>query len=36
MLREEHTQLTEEIETLYREWERLTDEFGVLDDTIEG
>jgi ATP-binding cassette subfamily F protein 3 len=36
VLREEHTQLTEEIETLYREWERLTDEFGVLDDTIEG
>jgi ATP-binding cassette subfamily F protein 3 len=35
VLREEHTQLTEEIETLYREWDRLSDELCALDDAIQ-
>jgi ATP-binding cassette subfamily F protein 3 len=34
VLREEHSQLTEEIETLYREWDRLSDELCALDDAI--
>jgi len=36
VLREEHAHLTQEIEALYRDWERLSDELGVLDDEIEG
>jgi ATP-binding cassette subfamily F protein 3 len=36
ILREEQTQLSEEIETLYHDWERLSGELGVLDDTIDG
>jgi ATP-binding cassette subfamily F protein 3 len=36
VLREEHAQLTQEIEALYHDWERLSDELGVLDDEVEG
>lgn len=36
ILRGEQNQLTEEIEALYRDWERLSNELSTLDDSIEG
>ena len=34
-LRNEQTQLTQEIAALYAEWERLSDELSILDDAID-